>query len=87
MNFSGDVLIYYGLLSRAQALTITRSLDTNRCRVEYCLTIMSLKALRQLVLRRYMHASIFWLEISTSMNAQGNEIVSSLFFGFVHAFQ
>ena len=23
---------------------------------------MSLKALRQLILRRYMHASIFWLE-------------------------
>ena len=38
---------------------------------------MSLKALRQLKLRRYMHASIFWLEISTSMNAQGNEIVSN----------
>lgn len=40
---------------------------------------MSLKALRQLILRRYMHASTFWLEISTLMNAQGNEIVSSFF--------
>ena len=48
---------------------------------------MSLKALRQLILRRYMHASTFWLEISTLMNAQGNEIVASLFFGFVQAFQ
>lgn len=85
MNFSDNVFIYYGLLSRAQALTITHSLDTNR--MLRFIAIMSLKALRQLILRRYMHASTFWLEISTLMNAQGNEIVSSLFFGFVQAFQ